>query len=164
MLGLNLVFALLVVYSELKRKRELRKYASQHPFAIFLCLLLSPVRANVVCVLGCRFFQSSTDLFSAPIPKKLRTKFRLCNILLALEGVVQGTLLLLVQDALLATWTPFNIVSFASSSATLLGSIIYNYYVLARAAQSKKGKAQIELANAGDSQDAKPSSARISAE
>lgn len=118
----NFVAATFIIRTEKARKSQLQNYSTTHQGAMALMLLLSPLKSNFILILDSRLFLAKTNLFDAPLPQKLRTKFTIASMVsLVLEDCVQIVLVSILQKDI-SGWTALNGVSFACSLLSLLGA------------------------------------------
>ena len=90
--------------------------------AVFACVLLSIIKPNFILMLDTRLFVSKTSIFDAPLPRKIRTKFRMVSVLhIQMADCVQVSLVLLLQNPLLGGWTALDVVSSVSCLALVMG-------------------------------------------
>jgi len=111
----------------------LRERASYHPFAIFckrhptfvpLCVLCSIFRSDAILLFQTHLANRVTDFFQAPLNTGVRRRLRKWSLVpFLLEDVGQLCIVFLLQNKLLGGWTTLNVLSFASSLATVVASL-----------------------------------------
>lgn len=120
----NLASAIYVIISELKAKPKFAEYAKRFPAAMAVCFVLAPIKANFILMLDTRLFVGKSALFDAPMPNRLRTKFRIASFASILcKDIVQLGIVAALQVALLGGWTPMNCVTFGLSALSLVANI-----------------------------------------
>ena len=157
---------LFIMRSEMKRKSTLREWIKGHKIAAALMLLLSPVRANFVLLLDSNMFRKQTSVFCAPLPKKLRTKFRITSYVhLVAEDIAQLVLVLILTEELLGGWTMLNAISFAGTVLTILLHVLVTSCSLRgsyRTTKSRRSGAKGKAAADGEEGVEMPDLSRIS--
>lgn len=142
----NLCCSVAIICSERGRKQAFREYCEEHPVVVGLCVLMSPVKPNFILLLDSGLYQSHTEIFKAPLPLKLRTKY---NVVvwgqLIGEDMFQMTLVMLVQQRYLGGWTALNIMAFTVSAVSLCLSIAITSMHNVKAYKHKKAKSMEDL-------------------
>jgi len=156
-IGYSYLAGFVILSSEMKRKSSCVSYYKQNPIAVKLCFLLSPVKPNFILILDTRLFQKVpgvSNTFNAPLPRKMRTKYRIASLLhLVFEDVVQLSVILALQKYLLADWTVLNIISVSASASALVLSFVVTAYHLSRSYKQhvERGHSKVVGQNASTS-------------
>ena len=125
----NIACAVGILASERRRKSDFNAYYMDHKAAVWACTACAIFKPNFLLLLDSRLFEARCGTFAAPLPTKLRTKFRVASWMhLLCEDVVQVILVVLLQNRFLGGWTTLNLVTFCASVASILASVATTGY------------------------------------